>query len=62
MAEHGSTVEFGGTTGDDYPAHWSTYEAFVGLTKYGTIAARHPAPPDGVLPPLGPASGKPGKP
>ena len=38
MAEHGSTVEFGGTTGDDYPAHRSTYEAFVGLTKYGTIA------------------------
>ena len=23
---------------DDYPAHRSTYEAFVGLTKYGTIA------------------------
>ena len=38
MAEHGSTVEFGNATGDDYPAHRSTYEAFVGLTKYGTMA------------------------
>jgi len=38
MAEHGSTVEFGNTTGDDYPAHASTYQAFVGLTKYATLA------------------------
>ena len=38
MAEHGGTVEFGGSTGDDYPAHLSTYQAFVGLTKYGTVA------------------------
>jgi hypothetical protein len=38
MAEHGGTVEFGSTTGDDYPAHLSTYQAFVGLTKYGTLA------------------------
>ena len=38
MAEHCSAVEFGNTTGDDYAAHRSTYEAFVGLTKYGTIA------------------------
>jgi hypothetical protein len=38
MAEHGSnTVEFGGTTGDDYEAHLGTYQSFVGLTKYGTI-------------------------
>ena len=38
MAEHGSTVEFGTATGDDYPAHLGTYRCFVGLTKYGTIA------------------------
>ena len=38
MAEHGSTVDFGGSAGDDYSAHRDTYEAFVGLTKYGTIA------------------------
>ena len=38
MAEHGGAVEFGNATGDDYPAHLSTYHAFVGLTKYGTIA------------------------
>ena len=38
MAEHGGTVEFGNATGDDYPAHLGTYQAFVGLTKYGTIA------------------------
>jgi hypothetical protein len=39
MAEHGGTVEFGDTSGgDDYAAHLGTYEAFIGLTKYGTIA------------------------
>jgi hypothetical protein len=38
MAEHGGSVELGNATGDDYEAHRSTYEAFVGLTKYGTIA------------------------
>ena len=38
MAEHGGSVEFGNTTGDDYPAHVSTYQAFVGLTKYATLA------------------------
>jgi hypothetical protein len=38
MAEHGGAVEFGNTTGDDYSAHLSTYQSFVGLTKYVTIA------------------------
>ena len=38
MAEHGGTVEFSNPTGDDYPAHLGTYQAFVGMTKYGAIA------------------------
>jgi len=38
MAEHGGAVEFGNPAGDDYPAHLSTYQAFVGLTKYATLA------------------------
>jgi hypothetical protein len=38
MADHGGAVEFGNTTGDDYAMHLSTYESFIGLTKYGTIA------------------------
>ena len=38
MADHGGAVEFGNTTGDDYATHLSTYESFVGLARYGTIA------------------------
>jgi len=38
MADHGGAVEFGNTTGDDYATHVSTYESFVGLAKYATLA------------------------
>ncbi len=38
MADHGGAVELGNTTGDDYAAHLSTYQSFVGLAKYGTVA------------------------
>jgi hypothetical protein len=38
MADHGGAVEFGNTTGDDYAAHLNTYESFVGMAKYGTVA------------------------
>jgi aa3 type cytochrome c oxidase subunit IV len=38
MADHGGAVEIGNTTGDDYAAHLNTYESFVGLAKYGTVA------------------------
>jgi hypothetical protein len=38
MADHGGGVEFGNLTGDDYAAHVNTYDSFVGMAKYGTIA------------------------
>ncbi len=38
MAEHGGAVEFGNAGDDDYATHVSTYQSFVGLAKYGTLA------------------------
>jgi hypothetical protein len=37
MADHG-TVEYATATGNDYPAHESTYEIFVKFTFVGIIA------------------------
>lgn len=37
MADH-SEVAYTTADGNDYPAHEQTYEAFVALFKYGTIA------------------------
>lgn len=36
MADHG-TVEYATATGNDYPAHESTYETFVKFAFVGTI-------------------------
>ena len=38
MADHGGAVELGNSTGDDYAAHLSTYQSFVGMAKYGSLA------------------------
>ena len=37
MAEHGA-VEIGTATGVNYADHLRTYEGFIGLAKYGTLA------------------------
>lgn len=37
MAEQG-TVEIGTATGTDYEDHARTYDGFIALSKYGTIA------------------------
>lgn len=37
MADH-SEVAYTTADGNDYPAHEQTYEAFIALFKYGTIA------------------------
>jgi hypothetical protein len=37
MAEH-SEVAYTTADGNDYPAHEQTYEGFIMLVKYGTIA------------------------
>ena len=37
MAEH-NEVAYTTADGNDYPAHEQTYEGFLILTKYGTIA------------------------
>lgn len=37
MADHG-TVEIGTATGTNYADHLQTYEGFLKLTKYSTIA------------------------
>ncbi|MEI9805631.1 MAG: aa3-type cytochrome c oxidase subunit IV [Pseudolabrys sp.] len=37
MADHG-TVEYATATGNDYPAHESTYETFVQFTFVGLIS------------------------
>ncbi|KAB2873586.1 MAG: aa3-type cytochrome c oxidase subunit IV [Bauldia sp.] len=37
MAEHGA-VEIGTATGVNYADHRRTYEGFINLAKYGTLA------------------------
>jgi hypothetical protein len=37
MADH-SEVAYTTADGMDYPAHEQTYESFLAMTKYGTIA------------------------
>lgn len=37
MADHGE-VKYTTADGNDYPAHESTYLAFLAMTKWGTIA------------------------
>jgi hypothetical protein len=37
MAEHGA-VEIGTATGVNYADHLRTYEGFISLAKYGTLA------------------------
>ena len=37
MADH-NEVAYTQADGMDYPAHEQTYEAFLAMTKYGTIA------------------------
>jgi hypothetical protein len=37
MAEHG-TVEIGTATGTDYNDHLRSYEAFLTITKWGTLS------------------------
>lgn len=37
MAEH-HDVAYSTAAGNDYPAHEQTYEGFIMLVKYGTIA------------------------
>jgi tetrahydromethanopterin S-methyltransferase subunit B len=37
MADH-SEVAYTTADGNDYPAHEQTYEGFIKLVKYGTIA------------------------
>jgi hypothetical protein len=37
MAEH-NEVAYTTADGNDYPAHEQTYEGFIMLVKYGTIA------------------------
>lgn len=37
MADHGE-VAYSTADGNDYPAHEQTYEGFIMLVKYGTIA------------------------
>ncbi|MBX9709441.1 MAG: aa3-type cytochrome c oxidase subunit IV [Xanthobacteraceae bacterium] len=37
MADH-SEVAYTAADGMDYPAHEQTYEAFLAMTKYGTLA------------------------
>ena len=37
MAEHGAAHEHGTATGDDFAAHRSTYESFLGVARYGVI-------------------------
>ncbi len=36
MADHGE-VAYTSADGMDYPAHEQSYEAFLAMTKYGTI-------------------------
>ena len=37
MAEHG-TMEIGTATGTNYEDHLRTYESFIALAKWGTVA------------------------
>ncbi len=51
MAEH-NEVAYTQADGMDYPAHEQTYEGFLVLTKYGTLAVIANCRPDGDFPHL----------